>query len=127
MQNLGMSMTRNDEQRMKEVDQLLAAAQSEEHTPPHALMARVLLDADRIQQARTKPARRGFFRQLSDELNLWPMLGGLAVACSLGFWVGIDPPMGLFDPIETVFWNDSFTELEEAAELSGFGWDLGEI
>jgi hypothetical protein len=119
--NSGMTMTRIDNGDMERVEMLLQHAKDAQVTLPPGLAGRVMADAERIQPARSfRPGRR-----LLEALGGWPALGGLAVASSVGFWIGISPPEGMVDP--AILLQDSAGDgYDDTAELSGFGWDLDE-
>lgn len=81
------------------LDALLAEARALRPEPAQALVARILLDADRLAPAAAAPPaparapRRGWMAALGG----WPALGGLAAAAVAGVWIGAVPPAAVLD------------------------------
>lgn len=114
------------------VDKMLHQARTEKVSVPPALVTRVLADAERLQptaddrpDGKAKVRRIGFSAR--PRRSALGAFGGLAAASCLGFWIGINPPVAL----ESVPWLELETLdallPENGAEISGFGWDVGEI
>ena len=122
-------MTQHDNSELKAVEALLAEAARKPDELPPGLAARVLADARRVQSpapaARPRPAGGAFARFLQ-ALGGWPTLSGLAAATCAGFWIGIDPPAGVPDAAVMLWGGEEYANSDEAAELTGFGWDLEE-
>jgi hypothetical protein len=89
-----------------EIDGLLEAhfAAARQTTPPEALLARVLADAEAARPVaggvRAGPGRRlsapgGAFSRLRAALGGWPALAGLAAATMAGLWIGVAAPSAL--------------------------------
>ena len=123
-----MKMTDRKIPQKMDLDVLLAQAGEHDTVVPSALMQRVLRDAQAVQplsQATKKPQIR-FGGGLRDRFAGWTVLGGMVAASCVGFWIGFNPPTALdglnlpgYAPVYDTFGS-------EAAELSGFGWDLEE-
>lgn len=95
------------------------------HTPvPPELMTRVLADAEVLQPVRH--AKLSWSQRLATGLQGrfagWSVMGGMAAASCVGFWIGVNPPAAL-DALSLPLTG---VVLGEAAEVSGFGWDLEE-
>jgi len=89
-----------------EIDRLLEAhfAAARQATPPEALLARVLADAEAARPvaggARSglggRPAApAGVFSRLRAAVGGWPALAGLAAATLAGLWIGVAAPSAL--------------------------------
>jgi len=91
------------------LDDFFEAARRDTAQMPPTLAARVLGDAAQVQahrdraqaQATAKPAP-GMFRQVLDILGGWPTIGGMAIACGAGVWIGFAPPDFLPDPLDLI-------------------------
>lgn len=93
------------------------------------LMARVLRDAAAEQghfATFSEQKRQSWMSQLWSAFGGWAGAGGLAAASCAGFWIGISPPTGVADAAEVFFGAYDVQSFDEAGDLSGFGWDLGE-
>jgi hypothetical protein len=87
-----------------DLDSLFADARSDQVMPSDAFMARVLADADAVQDAngaglpdwaKTKldqPARGSWFANLLDSLGGWRGGAGLATATVMGLAIGLGAP-----------------------------------
>lgn len=118
-------MDRPDKDPTDALERALAAARA---APPEAgadFLARVLADAEAVQDgfaARPAAARagtgwRGVFRALGG----WPALGGLTAATVTGLWIGVAPPAPLQATVDTVLGD---TGLGDTVVLA-FEPDLG--
>lgn len=114
-------MTQNDPDDTEFVEQMLDEAGRQRFEPSAALSARVLAQAQALQPAPRRMAHSPW-RRLLDRFGGWQAVGGLAAASCVGFWIGISPPAGLLDPGALLLGTEG-AAYEEAAELSGFGWD----
>ncbi len=125
-QSLDTMMTRNDKDHFDAMEQVLSEARRREHDVPEALTKRVLADALREQPVPVVMRNRvRTWRDWLGDIGGWPTLGGLVAASCVGFWIGISPPEGIGDPSIWLL-DRSFTGYDDAAEVSGFGWDLQE-
>ena len=110
------------------LDRLMAEIGRDEPRPSEALLSAVLEDAYAVQPAAEPPvidraaASEGSITSVLAVLGGWFGLGGLALAASLGFVIGLNPPDLLQTPLEIVFG----TESEEASTVTAFGWDIEE-
>ncbi len=122
-------MTRNKDMRESPVEDILADARKHQISPPPDLVHRVLEDAARVQ-ASAKPAaagRKSNFALKWRGFQVFGVAGGMVTACCVGFWLGISPPDALedLDVLGSGFWMPVYTG--DSPEVSGFGWDTGEI
>lgn len=114
-------------------DALLEAAitQARQQQPPvpSELKARVLADAQRWQPAaKASPDASALMRfKLPNRFRFFGAAGGVLAASCVGFVIGFNPPPFLSDVTSMVFGSIVTTPIENEAEISGFGWDLGEI
>ena len=101
---------------------LFQAAQRDMPPLPDGLAARILEDADQVQAAFLAPpqaaAGPGVWRQMMDILGGWPSIGGLAVACAAGLWIGVAPPSFLPDPMQLVTGTQTEIDLFGAEEMT---------
>lgn len=79
----------------KNLDDLLAQVALQKPDVPSDLMARVLIDADRLQPRAMAPQPTGLWNALLDMIGGWPAVGGIAMAGVAGLWIGIAPPTGI--------------------------------
>ena len=114
-----------DKSEMDDLDALFTevASQKAEHTSD--LMARVLVDAARIQApAASPPPSRGSSGILSPfwtALGGWAGAGGLAAVAAAGVWLGIAPPAAL-ESVTDVFFGRSVTlQIFSADDVLGMG------
>ncbi|MGA9253215.1 MAG: hypothetical protein WBV71_12300 [Roseobacter sp.] len=112
-----------------DLDVLFAQARAQDSTVPPDLMHRVMLDAQAAQtssQAAKGHQGRWGRARLREHFAGWSVFGGLAAASCVGFWIGFNPPdvLDVFTLPVSPTWADTLGG--EAAELSGFGWDLEE-
>lgn len=119
-------MTQNEHSNLDALERLLSRERGADHGVPRALTERILADALREQPvpapARKKArARKNWF----GEFGGWPAFSGLVAASCVGFWIGISPPEGIGDPSAWLL-DGTSAAYDDAAELSGFGWDLQE-
>ena len=111
--NWGIAM-RNQNTDEQMLDDLFAAAQSQPAEPSPAFMARVLADADMVQEgfaaseALNEPAETGFsLRAVFATLGGWPALSGLVTATAVGVWLGLTPLTNVSDTAATYLYGDS--------------------
>jgi hypothetical protein len=124
-----MKMTRNDKERDRPLDDILADARAHLAPLPPDLLRRVLEDAARVQPI-AKPVavrRRNIFSLKWPDFQALSVVGGMVTACCVGFWLGISPPSALEDVVipGNGFWEPA--DLGDTVEVSGFGWDTGEV
>ena len=94
-----MTMTDKDH-----VDAVLHDVAGVAPRPDDALMARVLADAARVQDAPVQAAPRpGIWAQISAALGGWPAMSGVALAGVAGLWVGMSPPAAIEDAAASIF------------------------
>ncbi|WP_425102453.1 hypothetical protein [Tropicibacter sp. S64] len=86
------------------------AARTDAPRPTADFMAR--LEAQALAALPRPAPSPGLLRQLLQVLGGWPGAAGLATACAVGLWMGINPPAGLTDYIGT-----------DAAGLDSYGVD----
>lgn len=84
------------------LDDFLDAARAETPLPSGDFMARLEAQALAAMPA-PAPRRRapGLMQQLLGALGGWPGAAGLATACAVGVWMGINPPAAIGDYIGT--------------------------
>ena len=116
-------MAMNDDD-MAELDHLLARARRSPAELPVGLRTRILADADAVQAgfaaesgAATVPTP-GIWAQFLGVLGGWPALGGLAVACATGVWIGLMPPSFLPDPAQLVVGQGEYLDLIDMDDLA---------
>ena len=123
-----MKMTENEQARLKAVENLLEETRASETSVSAELVHRVLSDAARVQPVapsahkdRAKAVRFKWCR-----FEVFGAFGGLVTASCVGFWLGLNPPgaLGGVDLLGAEPWDSAF--VEDVAEVSGFGWDVGE-
>lgn len=95
------------------LDQFFSAARKSDLAPDAALIARVLMDADRVQGLHAyKPAAvaalGGAGTGWLGMIGGWPSLSGLAAATVAGVWIGFAPPASLSD-VTSVVLGDSLS------------------
>lgn len=120
-------MTSEQEPHIREIEDLLADMRATPPAMPPGLAERVIADAAGLRPV-NRPARKGRW-QLARRWGLapggWPAVGGLVAAGCAGFWFGMTAPDGSYDPV-ALFSGQAPEVYAEAAELTGFGWDLQE-
>lgn len=95
-----------------ELDALFHAAQHDPQTPSPEWLARVTDDAERELALSSRPIQRpSLWSQISSALGGWQGLGGMAVACAAGLWIGLSPPALLGDPIGDALGNESAVDM----------------
>lgn len=111
-----------------ELDMLLEEACTRDTDVPSALMHRVIQDAQAEQTLfKTQKAWQNRLAEwLRDHFGGWGVLGGMVATGCVGFWIGFNPPVALDGLDLPVYAPGSVALGGEAAELSGFGWDLEE-
>lgn len=119
-------MPMTNDQENSELDAFLASLKHAEPDAPSALLGRVLDDAYALQPVpeaiRQVPPEAPRWEVLS-VFGGWGGLGGLALAASVGFFAGFNPPALLQERLPFLAAGDVF-DLD--ADVSGFGWDLEE-
>jgi hypothetical protein len=116
-----MTMTNPNEDRL---DDLFAQARGQGAQPSHALMARVLADADDVQAAmRSKQAAApiGLWTRILDALGGWPAVSGLAAATVAGIWIGVAPPTSVQDLTASLLGDEVSVDLF----ATSFAFDTG--
>lgn len=99
---------------------LFAQARSADTSPSDDLMARILGDADAVQDGFTPvqtSENPGLWARMMDALGGWPSLSGLAAATVAGIWVGVAPPSAIEELTATV--------LGDEVNISLFSTDIG--
>lgn len=91
----------------KMLEELFATAREVDAAPSDALMARVLVDAEAVQQKRqgVDVVQPTIWAQLMDAIGGWPAVSGLAAATVAGIWIGVAPPSS-FEDITASFMGD---------------------
>ena len=122
-------MTQDSKDNDAGLDGLFARAAEAAPDLPEGLEARVIADALRMQSDLAEPRRphrRSTLSRILSNIGGWPAAGGLAAATCAGFWLGFSPPASLPDAGNLLLGGDAVAGYDDIAELSGFGWDLGE-
>lgn len=122
-------MTQTDRPEPDDLERMLGQAAQEPRQVPPELMARVIADGARLQPSpKFAPSipRQSWGARVVSALGGWPTMSGLAAASCAGFWIGYAPPEGMLDASESLLIGLDTTVYEDAAELTGFGWDLEE-
>ncbi|MEE4187657.1 MAG: hypothetical protein V2I76_04315 [Roseobacter sp.] len=123
-------MTQHDQSTDAALERLLAAARKTDEGLPDNLVQRVLADAEAFQPSSyaAKNRQSGWFLTFQGQLSRLGALGGMITASAVGLWMGMYPPEVLDDlgiVSGLVQGGDALGSLsEDAAEVSGFGWDL---
>ena len=94
-----------------ELDALFEAASPNQPVPDEAWLARVARDAESEIRRRARQKPPTFWQQISGALGGWQGLGGMAVACGAGLWIGIAPPASLSDQVAVVLNTSSTVEI----------------
>ncbi|MEP1612312.1 MAG: hypothetical protein ABJL72_10360 [Roseobacter sp.] len=117
-------MKHNDTNDLDFIDQVLAQARTERDDVPLDLIQRVTSQALALQP---KPVlkQKNRWPNWADIFQRVPAMGALAAASCVGFWIGVSPPESLFDA-SALFVTPEEAVYNDAAEISGFGWDLQE-
>jgi len=87
------------------LDALFAQARADAPRMPDRLQARILADAQAVQDSAVQagpvrtasPERVGLLQRISAAVGGWPALGGMITASVLGLWIGAAPPAFLPD------------------------------
>lgn len=74
------------------LDDIFGVAQAQTPDVPDDLMARVLRDAQAVQQVQMTASAQSLFADFLDIIGGWRSVGGLAMAGVAGFWFGVAPP-----------------------------------
>ncbi|SFT77577.1 hypothetical protein [Sedimentitalea nanhaiensis] len=96
-----------------DLEDLFQAARRQGIALPDGLEDRIIADGLQVQRARQgrsaspRRASAGRVRQFLDLLGGWPAMGGLAMACATGIWLGFAPPQALPDPFGFVQSGDT--------------------
>jgi hypothetical protein len=104
-----MTMT-DDRMTERELETLLEGARDTGPQPDAAWMARVAEDAARMQRRRPV-SQSSLWLQLRAALGGWQGMGGLAVACAVGLWLGVAPPAPLGDPVARIVTGSQAVDL----------------
>lgn len=110
----------------KDLEKLLSDMARNAPEPSADLLGRVLGDAYEAQPepaAGTSLTSQSTFQNVLNVLGGWGGLGGLAMAASVGFVIGFNPPALFQAPFGLVL-SDEVVDYD--ASVSGFGWDLEE-
>ncbi len=126
----GMKMKESDsEMTDNALENLFEQARANAPQLPDGLMDRVLANALAAQPKAQVSGWRGWLAAIGG----LPGLSGLVTATCVGFWWGVAPPAALPDLAGQVLVAQTGTELdvesaelEVAAELTVFGWDIEE-
>jgi len=83
-----------------QLEALFADARNAPPEMPEGLAARILADADAVQDSWAAPApapaaRPGWFARTFSGIGGWPALAGFATATVAGVWIGMSPPATL--------------------------------
>lgn len=107
----------------QDLDAFFDAARNSSPEPSPEFLARILSDAEGVQNSfvqtpfgARKPAK-SVFAQLRDAIGGWPALGGLVTASAVGVWIGISPPESVTETM-AAFLGDSTEFIVDP--LSGF-------
>lgn len=107
------------------------AARRHRAEPSDALLARVLADAQTVQDELSVPAPASRARQRGAPMNVfrilggWPALTGLGTAAMAGVWLGVYPPEGLAATAQSVIGGDQAVYLIDLAPEMAFDLDEG--
>ena len=81
------------------LDDLFAQARADTPGPSDDLMARVLADADAVQDGFAAPIpapeQKGLWARMVETVGGWPAVSGLAAATVAGVWIGVAPPASI--------------------------------
>ncbi|WP_108482650.1 hypothetical protein [Oceaniglobus ichthyenteri] len=102
------------------LETLFAQARQAPPDLPDDLFARILADAETVDQARHKTvAKSGWWRELGTMLGGWPSVAGLATAAVAGVWIGVAQPVGLND-FTLIDDSETATEFDLVDLMPGF-------
>ena len=117
------------------LDELFSRARAAAPEPDPALLARIVADAQAVDQLRrapvrpeqvrpaARPERTGWFVSVLAALGGWPAMGSLTVAAVAGLWIGVAPPDSLAavtGAFGGVIWGDTVTlSLDPAEDVFG--------
>ena len=104
----------------EELDAMFAAARAQAPKPDADFLARVLGDAESVQDGfavkaaavRAKPAPFSGLRSVFAALGGWPAVAGLGAAAVTGLWIGVAPPEGLSMRAQMVWGEDVMLAFE---------------
>ncbi len=107
------------------------AARSEDAAPSADLMARVLSDAQTVQNGLMAPpdkamARLAGLRRALRALGGWPAVAGLASATVAGVWIGTTQPDVLY-PYTSLLQQDAALYQIDLPAGAGFEFDEGSL
>ena len=108
-----MSRQENDEDILED---FFASARAKTPSPDTDLVARVLKDADAVQNVAHAPGRRQIKRGWLPAIGGWPALAGLATATVAGVTIGLADPVSVGDL--------AFAGIGSAYDFSGVGETL---
>lgn len=104
-------MTDAPKQKDDLLDRGFQALKARETEPSDDLTARVLADADAIQQKAMRPAvpakKAAFPSRVKALLGGWPALAGLATAGLAGVWIGASAPALLVQGSQILFFEEA--------------------
>ncbi|MBU2937437.1 MULTISPECIES: dihydroorotate dehydrogenase [Pacificibacter] len=121
-----------------DLDTLFADAQSDAPVPSDAFMARVLADADSVQEAsgaglpdwaRSKPAqpvRKSWFANLLDSVGGWRGGAGLATATVMGLAIGLGAPTTVTD-LASGTWGGTAVAQSAGASIETTSYALDDL
>lgn len=109
------------------LDALLSGARAQKASVPLQLTERVLADAEFLQPKTPAIRPRQTPNWRLRRFGLFSAVGGLAAASCAGFWIGINPPDMLMSLPLPGLEAANATTFEGGVDMTGFGWDLGEI
>ena len=122
-------MTQTDPPKPDDLETMLQRAAQDPPALPPGLAARVIADGQRLQPSpvgRKRAESLSLGARLLAAMGGWPAVSGLAAASCAGFWIGYAPPEGMIDAGDLLLNTSGTVVYDDAAELSGFGWDLEE-
>ncbi|MCT4558283.1 MAG: hypothetical protein N4A61_09515 [Pelagimonas sp.] len=80
------------------LDDFFTAARATSPVPDVDFLAQLTQDALKAQpRPRSRVAQPGLWQQFKTALGGWPGVAGLATACAVGLWIGVNPPAGISD------------------------------
>ena len=119
VQNWGLKMA-EDKLTDHDLEAVFAAARRQQPEPGADWLVRVADDAAREQAWITAPEapRPSFWEQISAMLGGWRGLGGMAVACGAGVWIGFASPSGVLEPVSSALLGTDAVEMLTSETLA---------
>lgn len=74
------------------IDGLFLEVRAQSPAVTDDLMARVLADAADLLVLPIVTSKRNHWFTFMELIGGWPSMGGLAIACVTGIWIGVEPP-----------------------------------